>query len=304
MSTGGTRPVGGSAIPATPASQGPAGAVVTGGAGGLGSAIGARLIRRGLRVWLADLDGDAARHAADELGGGAVGVDLDVTDRDGVEGLATEVGGTAGLAVWVNNAGILRTGPSWSHPDAEQQAMFDVNVHGTIHGTLAALRVMRPAGAGHVVNIVSLAGLIAPPGETMYAATKHAALAFTLGTALDLREQGIRGIAVSAVCPDGVWSPMLYDLVDDPTAAFSFHGTMLDPDQVAARVDRVLDRRPPLLSVPRWRGGLARAYALLPSLTQRVAPYVLAAARRKQARFAASPRASDRRARSEGTRAP
>ncbi|WP_211262228.1 SDR family NAD(P)-dependent oxidoreductase [Nitriliruptor alkaliphilus] len=266
------------------------GAVVTGGAGGLGRAVGAELVRRGHRVRLADLDPVAAEDAAAGLGSNATGVRLDVTDGAAVRALADEVAATDGLAVWVNNAGILRTGPSWSHADDEVHALFDVNVHGTIHGTTAAIDVMRRGGDGHIVNVVSLAGLVAPPGETVYAATKHAALAYTMGTAHDLRQHGITGLHLTAICPDGIWTPMLHDLVDDPEAALSWSGPLLTPEQVARQVGRALDRRSPVVSVPRWRGGVARAYAAFPRIALRLGPTVVAQARRKQARFAASNR--------------
>lgn len=262
------------------------GAVVTGGGGGLGRAVTSLLVARGHRVWVADVDLAAARATAQEHGSAAVAVHLDVTDAVACGRLAGEVAAAAGLAVWVNNAGILRTGPAWAHPEGEVDAMLDVNARGTVHGTVAALAVMRPAARGHIVNIVSLAGLVAPPGETAYAASKHAALAYSVGTALDLRRTGSRRVHVSAVCPDGAWTPMLYDKVDDPEAALSWSGVLLQPDQVATVVGRILDRPRPVTSIPRWRGGLARLYAATPRLALRVVPLVLAQARRKQARFA------------------
>ena len=121
--------------------------------------------------------------------------------------------------------------------------LFEVNTLGTINGTLAALELMRAAGRGHVINVVSLAGLGAPPGEALYAATKHGAIAFTLGTLADLRRAGASGIQVSAVCPDGIWTPMLHDKLDDPDAAPSFSGTLLRPETVARRGRRAA--RPP-----------------------------------------------------------
>jgi NAD(P)-dependent dehydrogenase (short-subunit alcohol dehydrogenase family) len=270
------------------------GAVVTGGAGGLGRRIAATLLERGHHVWLADIDGAAAEIAAEALGPRATGCQLDVADAQACRRLATEVATTAGLAVWVNNAGILRTGPSWAHHDEEVAAMFAVNLHGTVNGTGAAIGVMAGGGRGHIVNIVSLAGLVAPPGETVYAATKHAALAYSIGTGLDLRRSGLRGIRVSAVCPDGIWTPMLEDKLDDPEAALSWSGTLLRPEQVADVVGEVLRRPRPVVSVPRWRGGLARLYASSPTVAGVLAPVVLAQARRKQAAFAARHRASRR----------
>jgi NAD(P)-dependent dehydrogenase (short-subunit alcohol dehydrogenase family) len=270
-----------------------AGAVVTGGGGGLGQAIGAALAALGLRVWLADLDEAAARRAAEQNGTGATGCALDVTDDGACRRLAAEVDAAAGLAVWVNNAGVLFTRASWEHPAREVELMVDVNVRGTMHGTWAALDVMRPRGAGAVVNVVSLAGLAAPPGETVYAASKHAALAFTTGTLQDLRSAGVRGISVSAVCPDGIWTPMLRDKLDDPYAAASWSGVLLSPERVAAQVARVVQRPRPVTSVPGWRGGVCRAYSAAPRAALAVRPLLLSVARRKQRALAQQQRAAD-----------
>jgi NAD(P)-dependent dehydrogenase (short-subunit alcohol dehydrogenase family) len=270
---------------------GATGAVVTGGAGGLGRAIAAVLLRRGYRVWVADLDASAAERVAAELGPGAVGCHLDVTDADASRSLARTVDAAVGLGVWVNNAGLLPTGPSWGHPPGVVTTAFAVNTHGTINGTEAALEVLRPRGRGHVVNIVSLAGLVAAPGETVYSATKHAALAYTVGTGLDLRRYGSKGIHVCAVCPDGIWTPMLEDKLDDPEAALSWSGTLLAPEQVAEVVGDLLRRPRPVVSVPRWRGGLARLSAAFPRVTTQVEPLVTADARRRQRAFAKRHRA-------------
>lgn len=261
-------------------------AVVTGGGGGLGSAIAAVLAERGHRVVVADVDLPAAERAAARLGPAVRAHHLDVADAGACTALAEDAASDGGLTVWVNSAGILRTGPSWAHPDDEVAAMFAVNVHGTINGTRAALAPMAAAGRGHVVNVVSLAGLVAPPGETVYGATKHAALAYSVGTNLDLRRTDVRGVHVSAVCPDGIWTPMLQDKIDDPEAALSWSGVLLRPEQVAEVVGEVLRRPRPVVSVPRWRGGVARMFATSPWLAVRLAPLVLAQARRKQARFA------------------
>jgi NAD(P)-dependent dehydrogenase (short-subunit alcohol dehydrogenase family) len=264
------------------------GAVVTGGAGGLGVATARELAAMGYRVWLADIDLDAARRGSGTVGAGAVPTHLDVTDAAACRALAAEVDGQAGLALWVNSAGILHTGPSWELSETETARLFDVNVHGTVNGTVAALEIFRRVGHGHVVNIISLAGLTAPPGETMYAATKHAALAYTLGTAQDLRQHGHEGIHLSAICPDGIWTPMLYDHVDDPEAAPSWSGVLLTPERAAAAVATVVRRPRPVLSVPRWRGGLARVASMLPRLALRMMPQMMAQARRKQAAFRAT----------------
>src|SRR5256885_10720290 len=209
-------------------------AVVTGAARGLGFEIARLLAERGLAVNVADVDEAGATAAAQKLGGAAWGSGLDVPDPEACGAAAREAAQRHGaLTVWVNNAGILRTGPSWSDSAADRRALMDVNVHGLMNGTIAALELMRPADKGHVLNVISLAGLAAPPGETVYAATKHAALAFSIGTLYDLREAGIDDVHIGCVCPDGLWTAMLHDKVDDPYAAPSWSGVMLKPADVA-----------------------------------------------------------------------
>src|SRR3954452_1286614 len=262
-------------------------AVVTGAARGMGLEIARALLPRGYRVTVADLDGEAVTAAAAELGPRAVAAELDVRDAAACDRLAAEAAERAGrLDVWVNNAGILRTAPSWTHSEDERRAMFEVNTFGLINGTLAALELMRHAGSGHVINVSSLAGLAAPPGETVYAATKHAALAFSVGTLYDLREAGLRDVHVSCVCPDGVWTPMLFDKVDDPHAAPSWSGVMLEPGQVAAAAVGLLERPRPVITIPRWRGAVVRGFAAFPALGERLAPRIMEQARRKQAAWA------------------
>jgi NAD(P)-dependent dehydrogenase (short-subunit alcohol dehydrogenase family) len=192
---------------------------------------------------------------------------------------------SGGLDVWVNNAGILLPGSVHEQPPAAHRAMLEVNAVGTFNGTLAALEVMREAGRGHVVNVVSLAGLVAAPGEVAYAASKHAAIAFSIGALSDLRRAGIRGIDVSAICPDGIWSPMLEDKLDDPEAAASFSGVMLTPEKVADRVGGLIDRPRPVVTIPRWRGVFVRFFDAFPGLAIRLVPLVMKDARRRQRAF-------------------
>jgi len=194
-------------------------AVVTGAGGGLGRAIAIALAGRGYAVWATDVEAAAAARTAAEIGGNAQAATLDVRDEAACRELATAVATEAGsLDLWVNNAGVLATGLAWEQDEATRGAMLSINAAGTMNGTVAALERMVPAGRGHVVNVISLAGIVAAPGEVAYSASKHAAMAFTLGTLFDLRRAGHRGIDVSAVCPDGIWTPMLEDKLDDPDA--------------------------------------------------------------------------------------
>jgi short-subunit dehydrogenase len=144
---------------------------------------------------------------------------------------------------------------------------------------------MRPAGRGHIINIISLAGIVAAPGEALYGASKHAAIAFTLGTLADLRRSGEKGIRLSAVCPDGIWSPMLHDKLDDPDAAPSSSGHLLSPREAADRTVGLLDRPRVVLTIPRRRAILLRLFDAMPGLAARLTPAVMADARRRQARW-------------------
>lgn len=260
-------------------------AVVTGAGSGLGRAIAGELARRGFRVHVTDVDPEAAARAAEVIGPGAVAAGLDVTDAAACRDLAARVAGDGGLDLWVNNAGLLVTGPTWTQDEATRRTMLEVNAAGTMNGTVAAIEPMIAAGRGHVVNIISLAGIVAAPGEVAYSASKHAAMAFTLGTLFDLRRSGIRGVELSAVCPDGIWTPMLEDKLDDLEAAGSFSGHLLTVEQVATEIGKLTERPRPILVIPRWRGPLLRFFDLFPGLGLKLLPLVMADARRKQRRY-------------------
>lgn len=264
------------------------GAVVTGAGGGLGALIARLLVERGHTVLVTDVDGQAAQATAAALGERAIPFVLDVRDAVQVEAAREEIIRRAGrLAVWVNNAGVLITGPAWEQEPAARDLMLDVNGSGTMNGTVAAIRGMRGLGGGHIVNIISLGGLTAVPGEAVYAASKHAALGFSLGTASDLRLAGVDDIDISCICPDGIWTPMLFDKLDDPDAALSFSGVLLQPEQVVDLVGRVLDRPRAVISLPRWRGGLSRLANAFPGLGRAVLPIVFEQGRRVQKRMLA-----------------
>jgi hypothetical protein len=78
---------------------------------------------------------------------------------------------------------------------------------------------------------------------------------------------------------------MLEDKLDDPDAAASFSGTMHSPEEVASKMQAVLDRPRPVLAIPRWRGAFVRFFDTFPSLATRMLPLVMADARRRQKRF-------------------
>jgi NAD(P)-dependent dehydrogenase (short-subunit alcohol dehydrogenase family) len=261
-------------------------ALVTGAGRGLGLEIARALAARGLVVHLTDIDEKSAASAAEAVGAPAFFSKLDVRDREACEAAAAMTIERAGsLDVWVNNAGVLVTGHVWEHDPDTVRLLFEVNTLGTINGTLAALGPMRASRRGHVINVVSLAGLGAPPGEALYSATKHGAMAFSLGTLADLRREGLKDIQISAVCPDGIWTPMIADKLDDPDAAPSFSGQLQRPEAVAPKIAELLDRPRVVLAIPRWRGAFVRVMDAFPSAATRLMPLFMAHARRRQRRW-------------------
>ena len=182
-------------------------AIVTGGGSGIGRALCLALSKRGVRVLVTDVDAASAQKAATECGGKATAAALDVRDaaavRACVEGFAGEQGR---LDFMFNNAGIAVAGESNEIPLAEWQRVIGVNVHGVLHGVLAAYPIMLRQGHGHIVNTASLAGLGPAPLAAPYALSKHA----VVGLSASLRiEAASRGVRVSALCPAAIETPLL-----------------------------------------------------------------------------------------------
>lgn len=262
------------------------GAVVTGAGRGLGRQIAGLLVERGYRVLVTDVDETAAKGAAAALGESATAMAVDVRDETQVVAARDRIVEiAAGLDVWVNNAGVLLTGPAWEQDDATRRLMLEVNALGTINGTVAAIHAMKGAGGGHIVNIASLAGITAVPGETVYAASKHAVMGFSLSTIADLRSAGVEDIDISCICPDGIWTPMLHDKLDDPGSALSFSGKLLRPEEVVEVVGDVLDRPRLVTAIPGWRGVVSRVGDVFPRVGLAAVPMVTAQGRRVQTKM-------------------
>jgi NAD(P)-dependent dehydrogenase (short-subunit alcohol dehydrogenase family) len=149
-------------------------AVVTGGGRGIGRALSQALAREGVRVAIADLDGAAAEQAANEIGGGAIGLALDVTDRPAFTAALDDVESRLGpVDIIVNNAGIMPIGPFEEETDATAIRQLELNLHAVIHGSKEGVRRMKPRDAGHIVNVASIAGKFGAPGGATYSACKH-----------------------------------------------------------------------------------------------------------------------------------
>jgi NAD(P)-dependent dehydrogenase (short-subunit alcohol dehydrogenase family) len=167
-------------------------AAVTGGGHGIGRAIAQHLARAGARVAVGDLDAEAAQAVAAEIGGGAIGVELDVRDPGAFAAFLDAAEAAHGpLGLMVNNAGIDWIGPFHEEPDAVTRRSLEVNLYGAIVGSKLALQRMLPRRAGPLVNVASGVGRVPLPGSSVYSATKHGVVGLTESLRLEYRASGI-----------------------------------------------------------------------------------------------------------------
>ena len=241
---------------------------VTGGARGIGEQIARRLADAGARVAVGDLDAEAARRTAEELGHGVVGLELDVTSTQSFSLFLTRVEEELGpLDVLVNNAGIMWVGPFEEEPDATVARQVAVNLLGVMRGVRLAAPAMKARGTGHIVTIASAASVLTTPGEATYAATKHGVHGYLKAVREELHGSGVR---LTLVMPA---------VVETDLAAGTATGAarLLHPDDVARAVVDALRRPRFEVSVPGYVGPLSRAVGLLPqamrdAATRRLVP--------------------------------
>ena len=193
-------------------------AVVTGAAQGLGHALAAGLIDRGVSVVLADIATERLHIAAEAFtarGGRVLPVITDVGDAVAVDALAScALDYFSRIDMVINNAGIGSSGaqPLWLTDPQDWQRVLAVNLLGVVHGIQSFVPHLMRAGAGHVVNIASLAGLAVTPFGGVYGASKHAVVAISETLHRELEVMGLP-IGVTVACPGLVRTPLAEGLV-------------------------------------------------------------------------------------------
>ena len=243
----------------------PSSAVVTGGARGIGRGIAERLVARGHRVVVTDVDGEGAVRTAAEIGA-AAGLAHDVRDAAGHVAAAEEAARHGVLTAWFNNAGVGDDGTLSELSEEAVRRLVEVNLLGTLWGMRAAIAAFGGAG-GDIVNTASLAGLGPVPGYSVYAATKAAIVSVSMSGDAETP----RRVRVHALCPDGVQTAMLEGQTPGGLGSLLVHsgGPILTVDQVADEAVGLLGSRRVVRAVPGWRGGLVRVSALAPSVAKR-----------------------------------
>ena len=245
--------------------------VVTGGSKGIGRAVAAHAVARGARVGLVARGRrglDAALHAIGADHSGAVAV-ADVADRAQVDAALAELIEALGpVDILVNNAGLGAAGPVTDVPVEAFERVMAINYLGTLYATTHVLPGMIGRRRGHIVNVASVAGRFAAPGEAAYSATKFAVVGFSQSLAGDLHGTGV---GVSLIDPGPV-----------DTGAASLEGAdykrrwprPVPVSRVAEAVMEAVERGRFEVFVPRWYRAVGVVQAAASGLVRIVPPSV------------------------------
>jgi NAD(P)-dependent dehydrogenase (short-subunit alcohol dehydrogenase family) len=210
-------------------------ALVTGGASGIGAAVAQMFAEAGATVWIADRDEANGRALAAQVGGHFIG--LDVASEAGCREAAESVGV---LDVLANIAGIGHVGTLLNTTAADLDRLYAVNVRGVFNCCKAFVPAMLERKGGSVINMASIAGVIAVRERLAYTTTKFAVVGLTKALALDHSHTGVR---FNCICPGRVETPFVLSRLKeypDPEKAYremaatQLNGRMLRPDEVAA----------------------------------------------------------------------
>jgi NAD(P)-dependent dehydrogenase (short-subunit alcohol dehydrogenase family) len=237
-------------------------AIITGGASGIGKALGEALAQRGATAILADRQSAVADEVAAGIrskGGKAVGAELDVRDFEATQRLVEATIAAHGrLDFMFNNAGIGIGGEARDYQIDDWVQVLDVNLRGVVNGVQAAYPVMVRQGFGHIVNTASMAGLMPSAGMLSYATSKHAVVGLSTSLRIEAAPEGVR---VSVLCPGVIRTPILeggkYGKTLNrvsPVAMRRYWERLspLPPEQLAERALRAIQKNRPIIIVPSW----------------------------------------------------
>ncbi len=206
-------------------------AVITGGAGGIGSALTHALAEKGAKLVVSDLNLEAAQAVADEVGG--IAVACDVSKEADIQALIAAAENQYGqVDLFCSNAGFGRGEPSHAASAADEvwQLQWDVHVMAHVWASRDLLPKMIERGDGYLLNIASAAGLLNQIGDAAYSATKHAAVSLAESLAINHNDDGVK---VSVVCPQYVNTNIL--MIDDEARKKPLPG-VITPEQCAQTI--------------------------------------------------------------------
>ena len=231
---------------------------ITGAARGIGFATAQALLARGARVVIGDRDVALEESAVARLSnlGPVSGHPHDVTDPQSFATFRDKARADGGgrIDVLINNAGVMPVGPFLNQSDEAIRSAVEVNFYGVLTGCRLALPEMTKRRSGHIVNIASLAGLLAVPGQAVYAGTKFAVVGLSTALADEFAPQGVH---VSCVMPTFTNTELIAGTTTSGLTA------PVQPEDIAAAVVRTLDKPKTAVSVPYPLRFVAAATAIL-----------------------------------------
>jgi 2-keto-3-deoxy-L-fuconate dehydrogenase len=190
-------------------------ALVTGGGSGIGEQIALLFARQGAAVVIGDRDENGGNRVSEAIrreGGRALYQHLEVTSAASADAaVAAAVAAFGGLQLLVNNAGIGYVGDVLETEEPEYDKLMAVNVKGVFLCSRSAVRHMVEHGGGVIVNIASVAGMVAVGRRFAYGASKGAVIAMTKSMAMDLVDRKIR---VNCICPGTIHTPFVEGYLD------------------------------------------------------------------------------------------
>ncbi|KAA0086780.1 SDR family oxidoreductase [Mycolicibacterium sp. P9-64] len=218
---------------------------ITGAARGIGYATAKALLTRGARVVIGDRDVAILGSAVSGLSslGPVSGYPLDVTDQESFATFLDKArsDGSGHIDVLINNAGVMPVGPFLSQSDEAIRSSIEVNLYGVLTGCRLVLPDMVKRRSGHIINIASLAGVVAVPGQVVYAGTKFGVVGLSTALADEFAPQGVE---VSVVMPTFTNT----ELISGTKATGA--QKPVQPEDIAAAIVKVLDKPKTHVSVP------------------------------------------------------
>ncbi len=247
--------------------------VITGGSSGVGRASARAFVQRGDRVALLARGEESLTATAEELRRLSPHVRTfvaDVTDQERLDQVVDEIQHEwGGIDVWVNAAVVIVFGRFTDIAREDFQQVVDVGLHGTVNGTRAALRVMRPRGSGRIVQVGSAVALHGVPLQSAYAAAKHGVHGFSDSLRAELLHDG-SAVTVSEVNLPAINTPLYgsaRNLLPQRVRPFP---PIYQPEAAAEAVVRAADTGARRIDMGGATSAVALAEALVPGLLERM----------------------------------
>jgi NADP-dependent 3-hydroxy acid dehydrogenase YdfG len=228
---------------------------ISGAARGIGLATARALYASGASIAIGDIDLESAQTAATSLGERAIATRLDVADEASFAAfVAFAADGLGPIDVLINNAGIMPIGPFLEESGATAQRAVDINLVGCLNGMKAVLPAMLERGAGHIINVASIAGKAPVPGGVTYAATKAAIISATESVRVEYAKSGLQ---FTCVMPSFTNTELVTG-----TQGTRFVKNV-EPEDVAKAIAAAIAHPRPDVYVPKAVGGIVKVTPLM-----------------------------------------